>query len=418
MLRLPKILCALSLLGLTSSWASHESRHEYEALIENARQSLLILKTLDHDRAAKEAAIANMNKLSSFIKEKAEGIDVPSFFGKVKTRLEKEKQHLDFISSIFKPLSPGAQATWSLKTNKMALAVDDLLGSFVTETNLTKAFTGEHLFDISLTEESFPPVLGKGFWGTAQGSRYELFLITVAAELMDSAGKSPVSGLSALEAAGISIDESPIAHVVPLPKNLSNWHQYIGTSLFFVPDYLEGLPGFLQTHTGFLFGGHRNVDEGSSLEPRYPNGKQFGPEDCSSSVGKICGYNHVIATLYQWMFWKETFDKESYEAILRQIAAEPADDIRKKMQELGSHFEAIDPKDVQPGDVFGWRTQAEGKALGIGGHTGIFMGYSEKSNPVILGPNRGLPETQMDGFGLEEREIKPNFEKFAMRVTK
>lgn len=415
MLRLSKILGALVLLGLSHSWAVHD----YEPIIETARQhSPLIVKALEEDRTTKETAIQNMNALSSFIQSKSEEIEVPSFLGKIKTRLEKEKQHLDFISSIFKPLSAGVQATWSLKTNKMALAVEDLLTTYVTEPHLAKIFAGEHVFDISLTEDSFPAVLGKGFWGTAQGTRYELFLTAIAAELMDPTGKSPVSGLSALEAAGINIDESPIAHIVPLPTNLSNWPQYIRTSLFFVPDYLEGRPGFLQTHTGFLFGGHRNVDEGSSLEPRYPQGKKFGPEDCSSSVGKICGYNHVIATLYQWMFWKERFEAESYEAILGQISAEPAADIRKKMLELGSHFEAIDPTEVQPGDVFGWRTQSEGKPLGIGGHTGIFVGRSATANPVILGPNRGLPETQMDGFGLEEREIKDNFAQFAMRLKK
>lgn len=409
-----RLSLALSIIGMTiPGWAVHE----YEEQLQNAAQFPIIQTALKNDKESKEKAIEDMSALSAFIQKNGTTVDVDSLLEKVKTRLEQEKQNLDSLSATLKPLAAGSHVTWSLKTNKMALAIDDLLANYVTAPNLSTLLSGDHMFDMSLTEESFPAVLGKGFWGTTQGTRYELFLTAVAAELMDAAGKSPVPGFSALEAAGINIDESPIAHIVPLPTQSSDLKE-LTTSLFFVPDYLEGQPGFLQTHTGFLFGGHRNVDEGSSLEPRYPHGKRFGPEDCSSSVGKICGYNHVIATLYQWMFWKESFDKESYESILGQIAAEPAADIRKKMLELGSHFEAIDPKDVQPGDVFGWRTQSEGKPLGIGGHTGIFIGTAANSNPLILGPNRGLPETQMDGFGLEEREMKDTFEKFAMRLKK
>lgn len=415
-MKLPKILLALPILGLAfSSYAVHPYAEQLDA----AKASFHVVKALEHDRKAKEEAIRDINTLSSFIQSKSEGIVVADLLRKMKVRLEGEQDSLRFMSRLVQPSQAGVKATWSLKTHKMLEAVTDLLtSSYLTEDNLGKIIKGSHLQDISANEETCPAILGQGFWGTTQGTRYELFLVSIAAELMNPTGKSPVMGVDVLKAAEINIDTSPIAHIVPLPALFScdtSWSKYLTGSLFFVPDYSQDRAGFFMTHTGFLFGGHRNVDEANHLESRYPEGKLFGPEDCSSSVGKICDYKGVIATLYQWMFWKEKFEHDSYESILTQISAEPARDIREKVAEFKTHFEAINIEEMVAGDIIGWRTQAEGKPLGTGGHTGLFIGSSSEGNPIFLGPNRGLPQTQMDGFGLEEKAKPEGAEQFAMR---
>jgi hypothetical protein len=183
-MKLPKFLLALPILGLIlSSYAVHPYAEQLEA----SKSQPFIRRALDQDRAAKEEAVRNMNSLSAFIKSKAEETKLETradLFGRIKTRLEGERKYLGVVDTILEPLSGGITTTWSLETHKMGLALKDLLESYLTEDNLAKVVGGTHLFDTTLTEDSFPAVLNTGFWGTTQAPRYALFLLSVAAELM------------------------------------------------------------------------------------------------------------------------------------------------------------------------------------------------------------------------------------------
>ena len=58
-------------------------------------------------------------------------------------------------------------------------------------------------------------------------------------------------------------------------------------------------------------------------------------------------------------------------------------------------------QDVKPGDLYVHRTFKEGGSpLGAGGHTAMVLGVNG-GDIVTLGYNRGLPERQLDGFGIQ-----------------
>lgn len=243
--------------------------------------------------------------------------------------------------------------------------------------------------------------------------------MAVAGQLMDPENKAPVTGATVLEKVGIRIDEAPIAHIVPLPALFNpattQWRQYLGGSLFFVDEYAEGRPGFLMTGE-FQFGGHRNVDESNSLEPRYPTGKRFGPQDASSLMAGIFEYPKIFATLYQSMFSLSQLEPEVYATFLGKMTAAAQADVEKKVAELSEKFVAVAIQDMVAGDIFGYRTPNPDNPAAGPGHTGLFIGYSSTHNPVIFTGNRGLPQNQMDGIGLEEKTVPATALQFAMRA--
>ena len=423
-MKLFKFFLALSVLG--SALTGHAT-HPYTEQLEAAKEaSSNVRNALRHDFDQKTALCEDLDALTAFIQSSGQGVDAADLAGKIKGRLGTEQSKFKLYEDLIRPLSGGTKVTWSQKFQKMGFGLQDIMDTYVTEDNVRKVLSGEHIFDTGLTDESWPALLQTNatvkspeFWGTTKVARYSVFLLAVAAQLMDPDNKAPVTGAAVLEKAGIRIDDAPVAHIVPLPALFNpataQWKQYLGGSLFFVEDYMSGAPGLLMTGE-FQFGGHRNVDESSSLEPRYPKGKRFGPHDASSLMAGIFEYPKLFATLYQSMFCLSHLEPEVYATYLSKMTDDAQKDVTQKVAELGEKFVAVAIQDMVAGDIFGYRTPNPTNPAAGPGHTGLFIGYSKEGNPVIFTGNRGLPQNQMDGIGLEEKVISAGALPFAMRA--
>lgn len=423
-MKLFKFFVALAMLG--GALTGH-AVHPYAEQLQAAKDASSPVRTaLRHDFDQKTAICQDLDTLAAFIQSNGQGADAADLTGKVKARLSKEQDRLKLYEGLVAPLEGGVKVTWSQKFQKMGFGLQNIQDAYATEDNVRKVLAGTHIFDTALTEDSCPAVLrttatvdSPEFWGTTKVARYSVFLMAVAAQLMDPDNKAPVTGATVLEKAGISIDDAPVAHIVPLPAlfnpETAQWNKYLGGSLFFVDEYSQGTPGFLMTGE-FQFGGHRNVDESNSLEPRYPHGKRFGPHDASSLMAGIFEYPHLFATLYQSMFALSQLEPDAYATYLGKMNPSAQDDVKQKVAQLGEKFSAVKIEDMVAGDIFGYRTpNAQNPAAGPG-HTGLFIGRSSSGNPIIFTGNRGLPQNQMDGIGLEEKTVPASALQFAMRA--
>lgn len=196
------------------------------------------------------------------------------------------------------------------------------------------------------------------------------------------------------------VDRSALAHVVPVPQEI--WQKASGTneSLFdnFGYSYFDqrSPKGLLTIHCGYAFGGHRN-------HPRYPNGKAYGPQDCSSFMAKLTHSPVAFTTADQLCHYRLTFGGE-------------VPDPWRKGPEIGPLSELCDPleirdpqRDIRPGQILCVRKGFDAdqdpkmeKGFGRGGHTALVLGFQSRgidSQVVTLSYSRAMPN--LEGFGIQ-----------------
>ena len=366
-----------------------------------ARKNPILAKAFEDDRAEKMQSLEDMTKILKGIQTNANGQDAADMEQRLKLRVQAEKVALDTFLATAMPHK--AHMTWSLRTQKMGWHLEALLGDEtpMTAANISKLFQGEFYNDLKVEDDSLPAVLEKenpaNYWGTVNGTQTELLLTLVLSELT-----GVKNALETLTSAGVEIDETPIAHVVPVAEEIVE--ALPPTDSFFLGQY-KNEPSFLQFHTGFLFGGHKG-------EHWYPEGKTFGPHDCSSYADTRNGYHGVSATLYHQYFWLSELDPDSYAEKMKAMNAEQTTDIQAQIKKLSEVYMAVPVDQVQLGDVIGWRNKKGG------GHVGLYTGSTEDDAEfAIMGTNRGLTEDKRDGKGLELIRCNPlDAEYYAFRA--
>lgn len=218
------------------------------------------------------------------------------------------------------------------------------------------------------------------------------------------------------------LDTSPFVHITPLPEDFDV------TSLQTFPHFYsdtETPKALLTIHNGYAFGGHRN-------ETRYPNGKKWGPHDCSSFVAMYTNCEITFSTLHQAKYFQD-INGFQFGHLGEDIVAQW--NATKNQRQQDTYLQAMsrvldplkpnpDPNSINPGVVHAERnytnisTKPEVALSGTGGHTGVFLGTigsAGETRALTITAARDLENSGKEFiFGVEPRPFFSTPERMIM----
>lgn len=313
-------------------------------------------------------------------------------------KLGVDEKLIQALNESLKPYKPGTEATWSLKTNKMLEILkgtmsfidskfDQFIKSIEDDSELDDYQIKTRKEDVTIIANNDPVI-----YGTSKSSFFKNALIITYLVCTDNKSLSEIM----LNDRGNWIDQTPNAHVTPLPENLIPESIKVGDidftqCTYFFKDNITS-KGLAFIHSGYAFGGYRN-------DPRYPYqppellGKPNGPEDCSSFIGKLTFGVDQMSTADLWKRWQY------------QRAGYPRDQVWENStigKLLINKYTVTEPDNIQPGDIWATRsfdinTDPEMKGFGKGGHTVLVIDDKNQNEIIGLGYNRDMP--RIEGFG-------------------
>lgn len=320
--------------------------------------SALVLKAREEEKTFRYQTVQELQSIGRTIAKK--DVDPFELQANVLKRLAQDQEFVKTISPV------PATAHWNLKTHKLAECLkgaSDLITVYFYDL-ITNAPISGYTIDID-----FIPRLGDQttIWGNSKGTFLKTALFLFMKEL-----KIPVP----------DVDTTALYHVTPLPETID-----ITSCSFYYSD-TKTPHGLVFPHSGYAFGGHRG-------ETRYPTGKQYGPQDCSSWIQKITGCASPFSTMDQLFTYRRQADPWTYVS---------SDWDRQDM--LALYKPVRDPqKDLTPGAIYASRNfTADDPTMsltaGSGGHTAlVWDAVTSSGNIQTLGYNRDMPN--IEGFGLQ-----------------
>ncbi|MDQ8039691.1 MAG: hypothetical protein REH83_04725 [Rickettsiella sp.] len=337
---------------------------------------------------------------------------------KLLEKLQQDRKLIDALNLELKN-SP-SEATYPLRYNKMLdilndtiLFINDNFDSFFESIKNNRELENYHIKtaknDVTTMDNTGPSI-----YGTSKGSILKTVLLN--AELIYS-GKTHLSDIKPDEnllnkfisflkkcfgsKSQFWIDKTPNAQVTPLPQTLDPQSIKIEGSDFTECTYFykdaKTEKGLAYTHSGYAFDGYRN-------DPRYPYppGKLFGPEDCSSWIGKTTLGVDEVSTSDLWNRWKYEYPQQGFSVPEGWVNTATAQSLIKRYTPL----KISEPQtDIVPGLVwamheFDTKEDPEMKGNGKGGHTVLIVkeGIDESNKVKGIGYNRDMPK--IEGFGV------------------
>ena len=360
-----------------------------------------------------------------------QNIDAMPFQDQVTAKLNRDLTLTETLNETilakYKP-SEGT-ITYPLKCNKMTEAIIGALGL------MSKKFSA--ILDGSIINYGYEyhsqaddiTVLGENndnIYGCSKGT----FLKTAALTMYLVANQKThlyQADFSPLVEHSSWVDASSMVHVTPLPEGIDlrayselhdnepNYNEY--TYIF--DNYTASKQGFVSVHSGYAFGGHRN-------EPRYPRGKLFGPEDCSSWVAKIFKCPVQFSTYDQLYYYRNRLINLREKPEGRAPSEEWINSTANvEMTRLFDVVKVRDPQqDIKAGQiyfhrVFSFKDQngEDRKDINIedlynsdgsSGHTAVILGFksdAENSKIITMAYSRDMPK--LEGFGIQEFDMLP-----------
>lgn len=317
--------------------------------------------------------------------------------GKLSDNLDREiEREVKIISNFnnavqeFNKIDPNI-VSFPLKTNKM---VDILNGAKdLLKSHLEDLLAGRLPANYELSDRLQPfknSIDGSlrdkdTIYGNSKASFLKVALLELKNQLLPKTEKLFSSNV---------LDQSAIAHIVPIPDQMST--KNLQDSKYYYSD--DKTPqGLVTVHSGYAFGGHRE-------QLRYPVGKEYGPEDCSSWVAKITGHKDEFSTLHQYAAYNISRDKTCDISKLSNIEQ----DIINRLTEKYEAVEIHDPQqDIQPGQVYfrrGFKESDDPNGLGSFGHTAIVIGKNDEGIVSVINVNRNMPD--IEGYYISQESFK------------
>lgn len=218
------------------------------------------------------------------------------------------------------------------------------------------------------------------------------------------------------------LETAPFVHITPLPDDFDISHLELSPHFF---SDVKTPKGFLTIHNGYAFGGHRD-------EARYPKGKKWGPQDCSSFVATYTECKTIFSTYNQAQYFQEVNGfqfKHLGEGIVNRWEGEKV--TRQNDVYLQSVREVLsplapnpDPQSLKPGLVHAERSytgissKPDIALTGTGGHTGILLGTigsASETQVLTISANRDLEGSGKEFvFGVEPRPLFSTPERMIM----
>ncbi len=283
-----------------------------------------------------------------------------------------------------------------LRTNKMLdiLVGAENFGQEHTKSLLAGKVPEGYRYRTTTTETTVLGWNDETIWGNSKGSFLKATALTLA---MQSKNDTRLQEWYAKEG---TVESSALVHTIPFPSVLRR--QWVagssaGASTYYFSDTKTD-DGLLYIHSGYAFGGHR-------FETRYPIGKQYGPEDCSSFVSKILNVSVAFSVADQLCYYRMKLEPEAF--IPPAWSTGP---------EVVAFTETLEPmivrdpqKDIRPGQIYAHcrfdleKDPDKSLTLGQGKHTTLVLGFKSdgaNSSVVTLGANRDMPN--IEGLGIQE----------------
>lgn len=280
--------------------------------------------------------------------------------------------------------------TWSLATHKMENVLLGAKGLLEDETTF-KAIVQGYFPECYPYQPPFPVILGEQ--DSPYGNSQVTYLSAAMLEVNLSLQPEPSIHNILTEQDNLWIDEAAIAHITPIAQDITLDQDFIHDFSFYFSDPFTP-QGLIFVHSGYAFGGQR-------FETRYADGKEWGPEDCSSWIAKIVESDFPFSTIDQLYTYRMSLPEENRGYVDPDWLQSPDSQILEYLTPVTIHNPI---EDIQPGQVFTFRNFAEGEnhdiSGGIGGHTTLVLGVRENGNVVSLGYARNMPE--IEGFGIQE----------------
>lgn len=311
---------------------------------------------------------------------------------KVLCRIESDLAYVQTLNQELLNYAPSeGGVTWSLATNKM----ENILfhaREIVENDQYFSAIVHGHFPAPFDTAPPFPVILGDLTtpYGNSQSSYLSAAIVEVYLTLQNI--DEIQTDLPNIQDSFSWIDQSALAHVTPIPTDISLDASFVSHFSFYFSDNITP-QGFMFIHSGYAFGGQR-------FETRYQDGKEFGPEDCSSWIAKLLQSDFLFSTVDQLYTYRMSLDEQSRGYVDPEWLQQPD----AQVMQLLSPIIIEDPfTDIHAGQVFTLRSFENENHLdssGIGGHTTLVLGMRENGNVVTLGYARNMP--LIEGFGIQE----------------
>lgn len=376
-LLLKTLLCILVISGEGIS-------QDLESMIEKGTKvSSLVAQAVRQEKEFRSTTITQLKGLVEEIRvaQTRPDCEAPEAWkGKILEQIEDDRK---VTTTLNEQLKSAKGASFPLKTHKI---IEILTG--------VESLIKESFFDLiegrlpegyAYDQETITVLGGENtstVWGNSRGTYLKTALFYIMATAEEGNAKS-------FGARGVDwFDQSALAHIIPLPKDLSGDPF---SSYSFLSAYSEGVNGLIVLHSGYAFGGHRN-------EPRYPKGKLFGPQDCSSWIATLTGAP-AYTTADQLCAYRKL---PSVGGFIPQGWETGAD--AKYLLNNMSAVKIQDPSvDIRAGQIYAFRRFSDKdptmtETLGAGGHTALVLGFNGQ-DIVTLGYNRDMPK--IEGFGVQ-----------------
>lgn len=313
-------------------------------------------------------------------------------------KLESDKGLIQALNDSLKTYTPETGASWSLKNNKMLEILEGTLAFINSKFDHFIASIEDNReladYQIKTQKEDITIIANTGpsIYGTSKSSFFKTALINTYLVCNEKNFLSDIN----LKSEGYWIDQTPNAHVTPLPEKLIPENIKVGKTDFTQCTYYHKdaatSKGLAFIHSGYAFGGYRN-------ESRYPYqppeslGKPNGPEDCSSFIGKLTLDIDQMSTADLWKRWQ--YQREGY----------PSDQDWENSTTgklLINKYTVIESDNIQSNDIWATRSfdidiDPDMKGIGKGGHTVLVIDDKDEKEIIGLGYNRDMP--RIEGFG-------------------
>lgn len=377
--------------------SSGMSLDQLNPILETAwSQSSLVQATFAQEYLYNQAIQAEQQYLLEFIAHQVDiNPDLHNFQSQVIDRVDHDITILSELNDAiaYTQFFTDEELTWSLKTNKMDQALQGAL-DIIEDPIAFNAIVQGHFPPGFDNTPPFPVLIGNT--DTAFGHSANTFLSAALVEIAISTLGEEASIVDLNQAIGMDwIDHSAISHITPINSSIFDDEQDLLESFqnqysFHFSDALTSM-GFTFIHSGYAFGGYRD-------EPRYEDGKWFGPEDCSSWIAKLTGSDIAFSTidlLYTYRFQLENNVDYVDPQWLNSNEAQ-------WMLAYFSPVEVQDPfHDIQPGQILTFRkftSEDHSNDAGYSGHVALVLGVTEDGQVITLNYTRDMPDTE--GFGI------------------
>ncbi len=376
-------------------------------IIESALQSTdpLMKKTLDREwnirKRTAEETTQILEKTSEYLEKDSDAVDLDpeQFQINILQQADVDLELIGRLNTVLKEYTSGGAKSceFQLKYNKIE---ETLKGA--------KIFLKDHFISLFYdqiipegyafkTSQSEIPHLGVNP-NTIYGSSKATFLKGAIFETLNVLGKDvSTMGLMGQDRTGKWMDNTALAHWVPLPEDLDLFKLDKDFQKFTF--LYNGRKAIWFPHSGYTFGGDNRAKRCGE--------KPYAPEDCSSELEILCGLKQAFTTVDQLYHYRTELKKGFVDPnwFKREAA--------KLMEQKFETVQISDPqKNIREGQIFAFRRfnlsndPKKENTVGSSGHTGVILGFKSdaaKSKVVIYNDARDMPN--IEGRGISEYSL-------------